>query len=129
MPKTETRELIKDSKGTEYYLIKANRVNWIVERVSDGARLKGPAQMFTPIGIKQVEAPTINPLIRIGAMVRVNEKADIWSYTKFLNSYLRSQEFVIIGFGVAPGEFKIIELGGNPRNTYYSIHGKDLVLA
>jgi hypothetical protein len=125
----ETKELLKDSKGIEYYLIKANRVNWIVERVSDGARLQGPGRMFTPVGIKQVETAAVSPLIRIGAVVKVNEKATIWSYSKFLNTYSRDQKFVIMGFGKVPGEFKIIELGGNARNTYYNLHGKDLVLA
>jgi hypothetical protein len=125
----ETKELLKDSKGIEYYLIKANRVNWIVERVSDGARLQGPGRMFTPVGIKQVETAAVSPLIRIGAVVKVNEKATIWSYSKFLNTYSRDQKFVIMGFGKVPGEFKIIELGGNARNTYYNLHGKELVLA
>jgi hypothetical protein len=127
--KTETRELVKDNKGTEYYLIKANRVNWVVERVSDGRRMEGKAYIFSYVGAKEVEAPKVDPRIRIGALVQVNESASIWSYSKFLNAYTRDQKFVIMGFGSALGEFKIIELGGNARNTFYNIHGKDLVLA
>lgn len=126
---TETRELLKDSKGIEYYLIKANRVNWVVERISDGARLQGPGRMFTPVGIKEVEAPTVDPRIRIGAMIRVSPNSDIWSYSKFTNAYDYEQNFFVMGFGKAPGEFKIIEVGGNSKNTYYNLHGKDLVIA
>lgn len=127
--KTETREIVKDNKGIEYYLIKANRVNWVVERISDGARLQGNARMFTLAGVKEVEAPAVDPRIRIGAVIRVRPSANIWTYSKFNNAYEYEQNFVIMGFGGALGEFKIIELGGNTRNTYYNIHGKDLVLA
>jgi hypothetical protein len=126
--KTETRELVKDNKGTEYYLIKANRVNWVVERVSDGRRMEGKAYIFSYVGAKEVEAPKVDPRIRIGALVQVNESASIWSYSKFLKAYTRDQKFVIMGFGSTLGEFKIIELGGNTRNTFYTIHGKDLVV-
>lgn len=127
--KTETRELVKDNKGVEYYLIKANRVNWIVERVSDGRRMEGKAFIFSYVGAKEVEAPKVDPRIRIGAMVRVDAEAGVWKYSKFSNAYNMHQQFVIMGFGKAPGEFKVIELGGNARNTYYNIHGKDLVIA
>jgi len=127
--KTEIKEIVKDNKGIEYYLIKANRVNWIVERISDGVRLQGPGTMFTYLATKEVEAASFDALIRIGALVRVNPNADIWKYTKFTNAYDYEQKFVIMGFGKVPGEFKVIELGGNARNTYYGIHGKDLVLA
>lgn len=127
--KTETRELVKDNKGVEYYLIKANRVNWIVERVSDGRRMEGKAFIFSYVGAKEVEAPKVDPRIRIGAVVRVRPSSDIWNYSKFNNAYEYEQNFVIMGFGKVPGEFKIIELGGNARNTYYNLHGKDLVLA
>lgn len=123
------KEIVKDNKGVEYYLIKANRVNWDVERISDGARLRGNASIFTFDRTVQVEAPIVSPLIRIGATVRVNPKANIWTFKKFTNEYEYDQKFVIIGFGSALGEFKIIEAGGNPRNTYYNIHGKELILA
>jgi hypothetical protein len=127
--KTETRELVKDNKGIEYYLVKANRVNWIVERVSDGARLQGNARLFTYVGAKEVEAAPVDPRIRIGAMVRVKEDANIWSYSKFASSYRHDQNFFVMGFGKGLGELKIINVGGNDRNTYYNIHGKDLVIA
>lgn len=127
--KTETKETVVDTKGVEYYLIKANRVNWVVERISDGVRLQGPASIFTYKGIAQVEVPTVDPRIRIGAIVKVNETAALRSYSKFSNTYGSNSEFVIMGFGKVLGEFKIIEVGGNSRNTYYNIHGKDLVLA
>jgi len=126
---TEVREIVKDKQGVEYYLIKANRVNWIVERISDGARLEGKAYLFSIVGAKEVDAPVVDLGIRIGAMVRVNPKSDIWKYAKFNNAYEFEQKFVIIGFGKIPGEWKVMELGGNTRNTYYGIHGKDLVLA
>lgn len=126
---TQTKELVVDTEGIEYYLVKMNRVNWIVERISDGARLQGPAQMFTLKGIAQVEAPVIDPLIRIGALVRVKPDANIWSYKKFTNEYEYEQQFVIMDFGKIHGEFRIIEVGGNARNTYYQLPAKDLVRA
>jgi hypothetical protein len=127
--KTEVRQIVVDNKGTRYYLIKANRVNWVVERISDGNRMQGNAAIFKFEGVEEVEAPKVDSRIRIGAMVTVAATASILSYTKFTNAYDADQQFVIIGFGKAPGEFKIIELGGNARNTYYNIHGKDLVIA
>lgn len=127
--KTEVRQIVVDNKGTRYYLIKPNRVNWVVERISDGNRMQGNAAIFKFEGVEEVEAPKVDSRIRIGAMVRVNEKATVWNYSKFYNAYSTDQNFVIMGFGKTPGEFKIIELGGNARNTYYNIHGKDLVIA
>jgi len=110
-------QIVKDRQGTEYKLIKANRVNWVVERVSDGRRMKGNAAIFTPVRFEEDTAPPINPMFRVGAIVNLLPDCPIVKDVR--NPHKAGDFFVIIGFGDVPGEFKIIEAGGNPRNQYF----------
>lgn len=112
-----------DRQGTEYKLIKANRVNWIVERLSDGNRMKGNAAIFTLQGTRQVEEDVIDPLIRIGAIVDLKPNCPL-----VVNGRAQAGDtYVIIGFGDALNEYKIITVGGNPRNSYIkSMHARYL---
>lgn len=122
-----TRQIFKDREGTEYKLVKANRVNWLVERVSDGKKLKGNAAIFTFSHTIQEEAETYDPLLRIGAIVRLN--ADCPIVLDHRNSHTEGDYFIVIGFGLVPNEWKIIEAGGNPRNSYWkSIHSRHLTV-
>lgn len=119
------RQIYTDRHGTEYALIKANRVNWVVERLSDQRRMKGNASIFTYVRTEQVEAPKVSPYLRPGALV--NLKADC---PLVKNGKAKEHDFyVILGFGEVPGEFKIIEVGGNDRNSYWrSIPGHTLMV-
>lgn len=118
-----TIQVYTDRQGTEYKLIKPNRVNWVVERLSDGARMKGDARIFTFLESREVEDEPIDPLIRIGAIVDL--KPDCPIVVK--GNAAPGDTYVVIGFGVAPNEFRIINVGGNPRNSYYkSIHARYL---
>jgi len=110
-------QIVKDMQGVEYTLIKANPKNWIVERRSDGRRMKGDARIFTPVRVEADTTPPINPMFRIGAIVNLLPDCPI--VTDPRNSHKAGDFFVIIGFGQAPGEFRIIEAGGNDRNQYY----------
>lgn len=121
------RQIFKDRHGTEYKLIKPNRVNWIVERVSDGRRMKGNASIFTFSHNIEEEAETFDPLLRVGAIVRLN--ADCPIVLDHRNSHTEGDYFIVLGFGDAPNEFKIIEAGGNPRNLFYkSVHARHLTV-
>lgn len=109
--------------GVEHKLIKRNRVNWIMERLSDGARFKGDSRLWTFLETRQVEEESLNPLIRVGALVELLPDCPIVKSGRAKAGDM----YVIIGFGQAVNEFKIIEVGGNPRGTYYkSIHARYL---
>jgi len=116
-------QIVKDHQGNEYKLIKANRVNWVVERLSDGERLQGRAIMFTHVRWEEDKIEEVDPLIRIGAMVKVKADANMRRNPKFAAD--KDKTFVIIGFDGMHG-FKCTELGGNARNSYWKIPTKEL---
>jgi hypothetical protein len=112
-------------QGEEVKLIKPNRVHWITERLSDGQRFKGPASLYTFVETREVQEEPVNPLIRIGAIVELLPTCPIVKSGRAK----AGDVYVIIGHGLAPREFKIIEVGGNPGNSHYkSIHAKFLTL-
>jgi hypothetical protein len=120
-------QIVKDRQGVEYNLIKANRVNWVVERRSDGRRMKGNAAIFTYDRTEADTTPPINPLFRVGAIVNLLPDCPIVKDVR--NPHKAGDFFVIIGFGDVPGEFRIIEAGGNARNQYFkSIHARYLTV-
>lgn len=114
-----------DRHGVEYKLIKRNRVNWIVERLSDGNRMKGPAGIFTFLETRIIEEATVDPLIRIGSIVELLPDCPL-----VVNGRAKAGDvYVCIGFGEALNEFRIINAGGNPRNSYIrSMHARYLTL-
>lgn len=118
-------QIVKDRQGTEYKLIKANRVNWIVERLSDGRRMKGNAAIFTFDRVEKDDVEDVDPLIRIGAIVQLKPNCPLVTDPRI--PHQADDWFVVIGFGEAPNEFRIIEAGGNARNSYFkSIHARYL---
>lgn len=122
-------EIVKAFDGTEYKAVKKNRVNWIVEDLKTGNRLQGNGRMFTHVRFEEEKKETVDPLIRIGAVVRVKESAPIWMNAKFSRTTSKKQAFVIMGFGKSLGDFKCITLGGNEGNRYWEIPGSSLELA
>lgn len=120
-------EIVKDTTGKEYRLIKQNRVNWIVEELETGRRVQGNGLMFTHVRFDEPKVPTVDPLIRIGARVVVKKDASIRRNPKFAKD--ANKTFVLIGFGSIHGDFKAIEEGGNTRNSYWSISATELELA
>lgn len=118
-------QIVKDRQGVEYKLIKANPVNWIVERLSDGRRMRGNAAIFTFDRVEKDKVEDVDPRVRIGAIVQL--KPDCPLVTNPQIPHQADDWFVVIGFGEAANEFKIIEAGGNPRNAYFkSIHARYL---
>lgn len=121
-----TIHVYTNPRGEELKLIKPNRVNWIMEHLSDGRRVKGDARLYTFLETRDIDPePPVNPLIRIGAIVDLLPDAPPVKAGRARPG----DTYVIIGFGLAPNEFKIIEAGGNPGNSYYkSVHAKHLSL-
>lgn len=119
-------EIVKDPKGVEYKVVKRNRVNWVVEELKDGTRWNWPHHALTHVRYEEEKIAATNPLIRIGARVVLKKDASIRKNPKFARN--ADKTFVLIGFGKALGDFKAIEEGGNARNSYWSIPGKDFDL-
>lgn len=120
------KEVVKDNRGNEYYLIKPNRVNWVVEEIKTGKRVQGPRQMFTHVRWENPKPVEIDPRVRIGALVKVKADAGMRANPKFAAD--KDKTFVVIGFDGLEG-FKCTELGGNARNSYWKIPTKDLEIA
>lgn len=110
-------QILRDRQGVEYKLIKANRVNLVVERLSDGRRMKGNTAIFDHVRLEEDTAPLVDPRIRPGALVKLLPNTPILMNSK--HEYDEDTIFVVLGYGIAPREFRIIEVGGNERNTYF----------
>jgi hypothetical protein len=119
-------EIVKTFDGKEMKVIKRNRVNYVLED-DKGVRWNYKAIGLTFVRWEEEKTPEIDPLIRIGATVKVKSDAALRRSPKF--AALQHKSFVIIGFGKAPGDFNIIEAGGNARNSYWGAPAKDLELA
>ena len=119
-------EIVSNFAGEEFKVIKRNRVNWVLED-SKGVRWNYKALGLKHVRWEEAKEEPINQLIRIGAVVKVKEDAPIRQNTKFVKD--AHKRFVIIGFGKNPGDFSIIELGGNMRNSYWGIPGSQLDIA
>jgi len=119
-------EIVKDPNGVEYKVIKRNRVNWMVESLDGGGRWNWPHQALTHVRYEEEKTEWIDPMVRIGARVVIKKDAAARKNPKFAKD--ADKTFVLIGFGKAPGDFKAIEMGGNARNSYWSLSGKDMIV-
>jgi hypothetical protein len=120
-------EIVKDRRGTEYKLVKRNRVNWIVEELESGKRLQGNGIQFEHVRYDKPEVSAVDPRIRIGARVIIKKDAPIRMNPKFAKD--QDKTFVLIGFGTIMGDFKAIEEGGNSRNAFWNISSQEMELA
>jgi hypothetical protein len=119
-------EIVKTFDGKEMKVIKRNRVNFVLED-EKGVRWNYKAIALTHVRWEEEKAPEIDPRIRIGAEVKIKADAPLRRNAKFMKD--AHKHFVIIGFGKAPGDFNIIEKGGNVRNTYWGAPASQLEIA
>lgn len=113
--------IVTDRAGNEYRIDKIMRVNVNVTRLSDGAKLRGPYNMFT--FLRMGDAPEIDESLRLGAIVTVDGskiRSSKWNYDA-------DQKFVI--FGGNTTEFKVVELGGNPTGAYWKLPADTLEIS